>query len=116
MSDLNWNEAWRTADGVPEVSTAWTAEALGKARVIDIREPNEWAGPLHKIADIEFIPMGDVAEACKNWDKDEALVIMCRSGGRSAHIALFLEQQGFTKAVSVAGGMIKWNQEGRPIV
>jgi rhodanese-related sulfurtransferase len=111
--DIAWNEAWKTAGGFMEVSTDWTERYLGKLRVIDIREPNELRGPLGHIADIEFIPMGDLAAEARQWDREEPVVLLCRSGGRSGRMAMVLERMGFQTVVSMAGGMIQWNEEGR---
>jgi sulfur dioxygenase len=111
---IAWNEAWKTPGGFLEVSTEWTQRYLGQLRVIDIREPDELTGPLGHIEGIEYIPMNDLGHEAHAWDRAAPVVLLCRSGGRSGHMATFLERMGFAQVVSMAGGMLKWNAEGRP--
>jgi rhodanese-related sulfurtransferase len=39
---------------------------------------------------------------------------MCHSGGRSARVTQFLEQQGYD-ATNVEGGITQWQAEGLPV-
>jgi rhodanese-related sulfurtransferase len=113
-TNIQWDKAWRTPDGVPEVSTAWTAEHQGKLRFIDVREADELASPLSHIKGVEHVPMGDVPAAAASWDPTQPVVLICRSGGRSGRVAQYLERAGFARVVSMAGGMLRWNDEKRP--
>lgn len=101
--------------GVPEVETDWVAEHFDEVRVIDVRERNELVGQLGYIAGVEHVPLGQLADASKDWDRDDKIVVLCRSGGRSGRAARALESTGFGRVASMAGGMIKWNEEGRPV-
>ncbi len=88
------------------------------ARVLDVREPNEWSaghtsGAVH-------IPMRDVpgrltelAELVEGTDG--ALPVICRSGNRSGQVVAWLTQQGYD-VTNVAGGMKAWQQAGKPMV
>jgi rhodanese-related sulfurtransferase len=87
------------------------------AVLLDVREDDEWAaghvdGALH-------IPMGqlpgrfgDVAELA---DTGPELVVVCRSGSRSARVVAWLAQNG-VDAVNLDGGMRAWTSAGRPMV
>ncbi|WP_410562579.1 rhodanese-like domain-containing protein [Amycolatopsis sp. cmx-4-61] len=84
--------------------------------LLDVREDDEWAaghapGAVH-------IPMGElparVGELADLPD-DQPIHVICRSGGRSARAAAWLNQSGWD-AVNVAGGMGAWQREGRPMV
>lgn len=99
-----------------------TLQAEG-APVIDVREPGEYAsGHLPGAVNIprgvlEFEVDGHAAVNCV---KDPALghrkvpvVVYCRSGGRSALAADALRRLGFTKPLSLAGGINKWISESR---
>lgn len=114
-----WAPIARTATGVPEVSARWVAENLGGFRLVDVREPAELAGELKKIPGAESAPLATVVGASKAWTKDEPIVVVCRSGGRSGRAALELEALGFRKVASLRGGMNTWAAEGlqrvRPI-
>lgn len=109
----NWAPITRR-HGVPEVETTWVAEHFGQARVIDVRELDELTGNLGHIPGVEHVPMGQLDEAARDWDRDEKIVLICRSAGRSGRAATALERAGFTRVVSMAGGMLKWNEEDLP--
>ncbi len=100
--------------GVPEVETAWVAEHFDEVRVVDVRQHAELHGPLSHIEGIEHVPLDRLLAAASSWDTDEKIVVLCRSGGRSGRAAQALEQRGFQRVASMAGGMLKWNDEGRP--
>ena len=82
--------------------------------MVDVREPAELHGPLGRIENSENVPLGDLGQAHGAWDRDEPLVVLCRSGGRSARAAAYLEQQGFTRVASMDGGMLSWQGRGLP--
>lgn len=47
--------------------------------------------------------------------KDQALVITCLSGHRSAIAAQWLVNQGYQKVYSLQGGLLAWQQAGFPV-
>lgn len=80
------------------------------ARVIDVREPDEYAEA--HVPGVELIPLGTLPDAIGRLaGSDEPLYIICRSGARSQRAADFLESHGI-EAVSVAGGTMAWVQRG----
>lgn len=82
--------------------------------MVDVREPFEWN--MQHLDGVEKISMGDIptklSELAK-W-KDEELVVICRSGGRSGNITNFLRQQGFTNVRNLTGGMLGWKRDIDP--
>ncbi len=100
-----------------EVSPTQAAALLkeGKARLIDVREP--WEFETAHIADSVLMPMGDVpARAHQELDPDERIVVMCHHSMRSMNVAVWLRNQGFEQAQSLAGGIDAWSQEVDPKV
>ncbi|MFC7217213.1 rhodanese-like domain-containing protein [Streptomyces polyrhachis] len=85
--------------------------------LLDVREDDEWQaghadGALH-IPMSEFVARyGELTEAAP---QDGRINVICRSGGRSAQVTMYLGQQGLD-AVNVAGGMEAWAATGRPVV
>ncbi|MER7777079.1 rhodanese-like domain-containing protein [Streptomyces sp. NPDC096191] len=85
--------------------------------LLDVREDDEWqaghaAGALH-IPLSEFVARyGELAEAAP---QDGRIHVLCRVGGRSAQVTMYLVQQG-VDAVNVDGGMQEWAAVGRPVV
>ena len=75
--------------------------ALGEsARVVDVREPHEWAQ-----GHISTVPAN-----VEQFDGDPTYVV-CRSGGRSGQACEFLGAQG-RHVVNVIGGMLAWDAAG----
>jgi glyoxylase-like metal-dependent hydrolase (beta-lactamase superfamily II)/rhodanese-related sulfurtransferase len=103
-----WAPLERTATGIPEVTPEWVAANLGRFRLVDVREPSELVSELKKLREAESAPLARVAEASAAWRKDEPIVVLCRSGGRSGRAALELEALGFHKVASMRGGMLAW--------
>lgn len=99
--------------GFREVTTAVAAATIGQIRLIDVREPAEFVGPLGHIAGAELVPLATVAEAATAWNRRAPLLVVCRSGGRSGKAAATLAALGFT-AYNLQGGMLAWSAEGRP--
>ncbi|MFI7348961.1 rhodanese-like domain-containing protein [Streptomyces sp. NPDC049936] len=85
--------------------------------LLDVREDDEWqaghaAGALH-IPLSEFVARyGELAEAAP---QDGRIHVLCRVGGRSAQVTMYLVQQG-VDAVNVDGGMQEWAAAGRAVV
>lgn len=48
--------------------------------------------------------------------RDRPLVLYCRSGGRAALAAESLGRMGFTRVVSLAGGIGAWREGGGAVV
>jgi rhodanese-related sulfurtransferase len=48
-------------------------------------------------------------------DRDRPVVLVCRSGARSAQACVLLAKAGFTRVANLAGGMLRWNGESLPL-
>jgi rhodanese-related sulfurtransferase len=60
--------------------------------------------------DTLHIPMGEISDRLAELDPRKETVVICRSGGRSAQVAHFLERQGFEKVFNLAGGILAWSR------
>jgi sulfur dioxygenase len=116
MDAASWAPVARTYAGVPEVPHTWLVEYRRDVRLVDVREPAEFDGELGHIDGAELLPLGGLRAALAGWDRGASLVMVCRSGGRSAQAALILEAAGFTRVANLAGGMIAWRAAGLPTV
>jgi len=105
----HWAPVVRTFAGIPEVQVGWLSEHLGEVRVIDVRDKAEFEGELGHIEGAELVPLASLRETCTGWNKDDAYVLICRSGGRSAQGSVIMEKNGFAKVANLAGGMIQWH-------
>ena len=112
-----WAPITRTGEGgAPEVRVSWVGPNRTELRLIDVREPHEWTDELGHVDGAELVPQGTLETACGPWDRDEPIVLICRSGVRSARAARKLEGLGFSRVASMRAGMMGWNQVGYPVV
>jgi rhodanese-related sulfurtransferase len=97
----------------------WTVEEvhrrLGGVRLVDVREPHEYAGKLGHISGAELVPLATVGVAADAWDRTQPLVLICRSGARSGRAAAELVAKGFTQPINMVGGMMAWNANSLPV-
>lgn len=100
--------------GVPTVGIGELADG---DFLLDVREDDEWEaghaeGALH-IPMSEFVARyGELTEAAP---ADGKVHVICKVGGRSAQVTMYLLQQG-VDALNVEGGMAAWAASGRPVV
>ena len=98
-----------------DVTPADVAAHRDRVRLIDVREPHEYSGELGHIAGAELVPLATVIDRSADWDSAQELVLVCRSGARSGRAATALAERGFTRTSNMVGGMLRWNEEGRPV-
>ena len=105
-----------SADAPPlEISVAQAAALRDEgAFVLDVREPSEW-NELH-VPDSVHIPLGDLTSRLSEVPTDQQVVVICRSGNRSAQARDLLLDAGYTTVTSVAGGINDWRAQGQPTV
>lgn len=81
----------------------------GDLQIVDVRQPHEWdAG---HIAEATHIELAELAARVDALDRAAPVVLVCRSGGRSAMATAALTQAGFD-AHNMAGGMLDWAAAG----
>ena len=104
----------RLVDRAPQVGArAGKALLESGALLLDVREPEEWqAGHAPKA---HSMPMGLVRQRQGELPRNRGIVVVCRSGGRSAVVTESLRSWGF-EAVNLAGGMCAWTAAGLPVV
>ena len=84
------------------------------AFLLDVRQPEEW-NEFH-IPGSTLIPLGELAARLDELPRDREIVVVCRSGNRSAQGRDILLAAGFTQATSMAGGVTQWRAAGNPTV
>jgi rhodanese-related sulfurtransferase len=80
--------------------------------VLDVREDDEWQAG--RVEGSVHIPLRELGERFGELPTGQVLVV-CRSGNRSAYATAYLADQGF-EAVNLAGGLIAWHGAGRPLM
>jgi rhodanese-related sulfurtransferase len=97
-----------------EVSTEDTAKALAddSAEVIDVRE--DYEREAGHVAGTRHIALAQVAAEAESIDRERPVIFYCRVGSRSLMAAQAFRRAGFD-AYSMAGGVLQWAEEGRPL-
>jgi len=90
-------------------------DANPDAKLVDVREDNEWdaahaAGAIH-------LGKGIIERDVETTvpDKSTELILYCGGGYRSALAADVLQQMGYTNVWSMAGGWKAWKESGAPV-
>ncbi len=110
---------YRVANSTPgaytaEISVAQAAEKRDQgAFILDVREPSEWV-QFH-IPGAKLIPLGDLPNRLNEVPKDRDVVVVCRTGHRSAQGRDILLKAGYTRVTSMAGGVTQWQAQGLAI-
>ena len=110
------------AHGADRIVAARTAQVTARAAasmledgavLLDVREPAEWQSG--HAPEAILIPMGEVHARRHELPEAKRIVVVCRSGGRSAAITGALRAHGYN-AVNLTGGMCAWTAVGLPVV
>jgi adenylyltransferase/sulfurtransferase len=103
---------------VPTIAPREAAGLLGRPGVVvlDVREAGELGEG--RIEPSAHIPLGDLLggradEEVARWrDREDRVVVYCRSGIRSAEAVGFLIEAGIRRAESLDGGILAWEERG----
>ena len=96
-------------------------QAMAKVReipagavIVDVREYVEFAAG--HIDGARLVPLGQVEKMADAWPREQALVLVCKAGGRAERARQRLAARGFAELMVLEGGMDLWRAEGRPVV
>lgn len=115
IAEPDWAGLTYTFAGIWEISPQSLEEQLADVQIVDVREPDEFDGPLGRIPHAVLIPLGELAQRAGEIKRDQPTVTVCRAGGRSAQASTILRQAGFPAVANLAGGMLRWRAEGRVV-
>tara|TARA_R100001143_G_scaffold61071_1_gene61167 strand:- start:12255 stop:12575 length:321 start_codon:yes stop_codon:yes gene_type:complete len=75
--------------------------------LLDVREPFE-----AHISNIDtnscLIPLDDLSDRINELDKEQEIIVLCRSGSRSSKACEMLEENGFSNVANLKGGINDW--------
>ena len=111
-ADPDWAPLSYSFTGIWEVAPDWVEEHAGEAQIVDVREAHEFTGPLGHIPGARHVALGELAARAGELDRDRPLVLVCRSGSRSAQATAMLAKAGFARVANLAGGMLRWRAGG----
>ncbi len=110
-----WAPLTFTFAGIWEIQPKALEEHAASAQIVDVRQPDEFVGPLGRIAGAKLIPLGELPARAGELVHDRPVVAVCRSGARSAQASVLLRKAGFSDVANLAGGMLRWRAEGYPV-
>lgn len=99
------------AVAIPSIDVDEAIERLkagGSCVALDVREAQEWEDG--HIPGATWIPLGELPQRLGELPMDREIIVVCRSGGRSAVATKLLLAAGF-RAANLRGGMLEWRGE-----
>ena len=84
----------------------------GEALMVDVRSHYEWAAG--HVGGARHIELNELSGRAESLPRERTLVFYCRSGNRSAMAAEAFRQAGY-EAFNLAGGLLAWVGDGRPL-
>ena len=101
---------------IEEVDVPTTAAALKQPQIqiIDCRSEREWRSGHLKGSTL--MPLGSIGSRMNELDKEQPVIVVCRSGHRSSIAARQFTSAGFTDVKSMKGGINAWSRAGKPLI
>jgi rhodanese-related sulfurtransferase len=98
----------------PEIDARTAAQRLAdrEATVLDVRDHEEWAAG--RIAGTVHVPLPELVARQDEVPEQLPLIVVCRSGSRSAWAVQMLVRGGY-RASNLAGGLQAWEAAGLPL-
>lgn len=110
-----WAPLTYTFAGIWELQPNWLEEHLREVQIVDVREADEFGGPLGHIEGARLVPLGALAARAGELDPEAPVVTVCRSGARSAQATVLLKKAGFSRVANLSGGMLRWRAQRYPV-
>ncbi len=114
---LLWSFLGNRLRGIKEVDHIAATQLINhkNALVLDVREQSEYDSG--HVLNSKLIPLGKLNERLGELEKyrDRPIVVVCRSGQRSASACAFLGKKGFAQAHNLSGGVMAWQKAGLPL-
>ena len=99
---------------VSEIPAADLPPLAGESVLLDVREPDEYAGG--HLPGALSLPQAELASRLAEVPRGHTVYVVCWSGGRSVQAARFLRQRGYNRVINLTGGTEAWIQMGKPVV
>ncbi|MBB6459640.1 rhodanese-like domain-containing protein [Flammeovirga kamogawensis] len=108
-----------TSSNDPQVTITEFEEiraAQPEAIIIDVRTPAEYnSGTIEGANNINVLDDSFVPKV-STLDKNQTVMVFCKSGGRSAKAKAQLQELGFTNVVDLEGGIKGWKAADKKVV
>jgi rhodanese-related sulfurtransferase len=115
LQDKSDNNATASANHSGDVSVQEAAQRRDQGSyILDVREPQEWAE--YHIPDSTLIPLEELPGRLSEIPQGREIIVVCRTGNRSAQARDILLAAGYTHVTSMTGGLTQWRAQGYPTV
>ena len=114
---LLWSFFGNKLRGVKEVDNTAALQLINHmdALVLDVREPKEFeAGHILNAKLIPLLKLKDSLGELERY-REKPIVVVCRSGQRSATACALLNKRGFSQTYNLAGGILAWQKAELPV-
>lgn len=95
-----------------DLPPAQARESVDSLRIIDVRGHDEYHGDLGHLPGAVLLPLDTLEGSLGLLDPREPVLMVCRSGARSARASQLLASRGFSNVYNLSGGMLAWNGSG----
>lgn len=99
-----------------DVKTCFNNIIKKEALLIDIREEHEIEGVSFDVPNRVDIPMSSLIENLEQIPKNKNVIIACRTGIRAFFVIHYLLHNNYKSIFNLSGGIVKWEEDGLPIV
>jgi rhodanese-related sulfurtransferase len=114
---LFWSFFGHRLRGIKDVDIVEALQLINhkNALVLDVREESEYQSG--HILNAKWIPLGKLLDRAGELERyrEQTIVVVCRSGNRSATACSLLGKKGFTQAFNLAGGVMAWQKSNLPL-
>jgi rhodanese-related sulfurtransferase len=114
---LLWSFVGNRLRGIKEVDNAGAMQLINhkNALVLDVREEIEFK--TGHIRGAKLLPLSKIKERIGELERyrEKPIVVVCRSGHRSASACALLGNREFGQAYNLSGGMIAWQKSDLPV-
>ena len=112
---LNQNSSASAVRLPTSISVSNAAERFeAGAFLLDVRTQQEWNE--QHIDGAVLIPLDELPSRISEVPADQDVLIICRSGNRSAEARNILRSAGLPRTTSISGGITAWMNAGLPVV
>lgn len=114
---LFWSYFGNRLLGIKEVDHIAAMQLINhkNALILDVRQESEYAAG--HVLNSKLIPVGKLKDRIGELEKyrERPIVVVCRSGQRSASACGLLGKQGFAQVYNLNGGIIAWQKASLPL-
>ncbi|PKL74951.1 MAG: hypothetical protein CVV27_17875 [Candidatus Melainabacteria bacterium HGW-Melainabacteria-1] len=93
----------------------WLADPNASWKILDVRTPQEFAqGRIQGADNLDFY-LGDFKAQLERMDRNQPMILYCRSGSRSGKTLAIMRELGFRNVYEIQGGILAWQAAGYPL-